>query len=309
MNSIKIFILLRIHSIEKVSSLITTHIIRDLAITSGEKNLELTDGSLDENRPNRLCVSLSDIHLTDGTVGFQNLGQETWNAFYACLSERCRRYDNIKEITLVLDSDVVDMVRTAKWAENNVYPWQHNRKEDFSRIVNEIIQDIVDVKHKHFFKWLRELPHKLSTDSQVENVKIIMLLGNHDKELLCDQKALRYFYEKGLGQKLESITDEERRAIGRMYGDEMMFTDVKTAPYFPFFTTHGQWRDKDNSRKITASSGLPAWSAADGWQNEVWKKLKFSPFLQPCFGDTVAAGILSTFIYKTKKALDEHGRS
>lgn len=71
-----------------------------------EKYLESIDDSLDPNRPNRLCVSLSDIHLTDGTVGFQNLGQETWNAFYACLAERCRRYD-IKEMTFVLDGDVL----------------------------------------------------------------------------------------------------------------------------------------------------------------------------------------------------------
>ena len=278
-----------------------------------EKKLELTDDALDENRPNRLCVSLSDIHLTDGTVGIQNLRQETWNAFYACLAERCRRYD-IREMTFVLDGDVVDMIRTDKWAKNNVYPWQRDSNE-FSRIVNEIIKDIVEDIHKDFFKWLRELPQNLRKHTRVEKVNIVILLGNHDKELFCDQKALTYFYEVGLGQKLDSITDEQRREIGRMYGDEMMFTDIKTAPYFPFyfgdrgfrfFTTHGQWRDKDNSRKINATSGLPAWSAADGWQNEVWQKQKFSPFLQPCFGDTVAAGILSTFIYKTKKALAQH---
>ncbi len=280
-----------------------------------QKKLELVDETAGSDRPNRLCVSLSDIHLTDGSVGLQNLGKEIWDAFYACLSERCRRYD-IQDMTFVLDGDVVDMIRTAKWAENGIYPWQREYTEDFSRIVNEIIREIVDVKHKVFFKWLRDLPQKLRDDTRVDKVKIIILLGNHDKELLCDQKALSYFYEVGLGQKLENITDEERRAIGRMYGDENMFTDVKTAPYFPFyfadrgfrfFTTHGQWRDEDNSRRIKSSCGLPSWSAGDGWQNEVWQKLKFSPFLQPCFGDTVAAGVLSTFIFKTKKSLKDHG--
>lgn len=280
-----------------------------------EKYLEISDDGIDENRANRLCVSLSDIHLTDGSVGLQNLGQATWDAFYACLAERCRRYD-ISEMTFVLDGDVVDMIRTDKWAKNNIYPWQRDCTKDFSRIVNEIIREIIDVEHKVFFQWLRELPEKLKKHTQVQSVKIVVLLGNHDKELLCDQEALSYFYEKGLGLKLEDIADEERRTIGRMYGDEQMFVDKKTAPYFPFyygdrgfrfFTTHGQWRDPDNSRKIKGTSGMAGWSSSDGWQNEVWQKLKFSPFLQPCFGDTVAAGILSTFIYKTKKALDEHG--
>ena len=278
------------------------------------KELEFTDESLSPDRPNRLCVSLSDIHLTDGSVGFQNLKQETWDAFYACLAERCRRYD-IKEMTLVLDGDVIDMIRSAKWAENEVYPWERDREEDFSRTVNQIIREIVDVQHKDFFKWLQDLPKKLEQDAAVNNVDIIITLGNHDKELYCDQEALIYFYEKGLGQELDKISDKTRRMIGRMYGDEDMFVDVSTAPYFPFyfadkgfrfFTTHGQWRDRDNSRKVKATENTPAWSAKNGWQNETWKKLKFSPFFSPCFGDTVAAGILSTFIYKTKKSLESH---
>jgi len=41
-----------------------------------QKTLELFNDSLEPNRPNRLCVSLSDIHLTDGTVGLQNLSIE-----------------------------------------------------------------------------------------------------------------------------------------------------------------------------------------------------------------------------------------
>ncbi len=280
-----------------------------------DKYLEISDEPLDENRPNRLCVSLSDIHLTDGSVGLQNLRQATWDSFYACLAERCRRYD-IEEMTLVFDGDVVDMIRTDKWARNNIYPWQRDEKDDFSRIVNEIIEAIVDDEHKEFFEWLRALPGNLKKDTKVNDVKVLILLGNHDKELFCDQKALTYFYEKGLGQKLEDINEEDRRRIGRMYGDEKMFVDKTTAPYLPFyygdrgfrfFTTHGQWRDADNSRNIKASSGLPSWSVKDGWQNETWQQLKFSPFFEPCFGDTVAAGVLSTFIYKTKDALDQHG--
>ena len=106
----------------------------------------------------------------------------------------------------------------------------------------------------------------------------MITIGNHDKELFCDQKALKYFYEKGLGVPLNKINLAERRAIGNMYGDETMFESKKLAPFLPFyygdrgfrfFTTHGQWRDKENSRKVVAENDLPAWSVNDGWDIEV----------------------------------------
>ena len=54
-----------------------------------QKTLELFNDTFEPDRPNRLCVSLSDIHLTDGTVGLQNLSIEDWESFYSGL------YDHI----------------------------------------------------------------------------------------------------------------------------------------------------------------------------------------------------------------------
>lgn len=280
-----------------------------------QKSLELFNDSLEQNRPNRLCVTLSDIHLTDGTVGFQNLEDTVWDEFYDCLAGHCRRND-IEEVTLILDGDVVDMIRSGRWAEAGIYPWERDKKEIFSAIVNEIIEEII--KHHHvFFTWLQNLKSRLPEDTEVksDDINIFVILGNHDKEILCDNKALTYFYEKGLGKKLDDFKPDERAWLGRMYGDETMFSDVNTAPYFPFyygdrgfrfFTTHGQWRDKSNSRKIKSKQGLPGWSEADGWQNETWQQLKFSPFTEPCFGDTIAAGLLSTFICDAKTKLNKY---
>jgi hypothetical protein len=268
-----------------------------------------------ENRGNRLCVSVSDIHLTDGTVGFQNLGNYVWEAFYKSLLQRCQNY-HINEVLFVLDGDIVDMIRSGKWAEKGIYPWEREREDEFSEVVNHIIKDIVEEQHKDFFAMLSGLSDRLKTDAGVEKVKIVITVGNHDKELFCDQKALTYFYEKGLGIKVKEIPIEDRQAIGRMYGDEKMFEDPATAPYQPFyygdsgfrfFTTHGQWRDKENSRQVEPKNGMPGWSLNDGWNIEKWSKLQYSPFFLPCFGDSVAAGILSTFIYKVKKELQTAG--
>lgn len=296
-----------------------TAALRDMAMSAGlikvkDLHLEMINQP-PEKRPNRMCISVSDIHLTDGTVGFQNLSDRTWKAFYQSIAQRCKDY-HIEELVLVLDGDIVDMIRSGHWAANNIYPWERDREKEYAKVVNKIIKEIVEVQHAYFFKdWLQNLEKKLKaeTGSKIKTVKTVVLIGNHDKELFTDQRALKYFYEKGLGIKLNKISAEERAELGRMYGDAELFSDPKTAPYLPFyygdtgfrfFTTHGQWRDKENSAHIKAKKGLPGWSAGDGWQIDTWQKLRFSPFIDPCFGDSVAAGVLSTFIYKTKIDFD-----
>ena len=148
-----------------------------------ERHLELIVDP-PEDRPSRLCVSISDIHLTDGTVGLQNLGQSTWGAFYATILQRCIKY-KIKELLLVLDGDIIDMIRSSRWAENGIYPWERQRQKKFSEIVNQIINDIVDKEHKDFFDWLKNLPGNLEQDTKeffksekeslkAENIKIII---------------------------------------------------------------------------------------------------------------------------------------
>lgn len=57
------------------------------------------------------------------------------------------------------------------------------------------------------------------------------------------------------------------------------------------------------SRAVEAQGNLPAWQVGDGWRADVWQKLDYRPFTDPCFGDTVAAGVLSTFIYQAKRKL------
>ncbi len=72
-----------------------------------------------DDRGNRLCVSISDIHLTDGTVEFQNLSNNTCDAFYDTIKQRCIRYD-INELVLLLDGDIVDMIRSSKWVQEKL---------------------------------------------------------------------------------------------------------------------------------------------------------------------------------------------
>lgn len=269
---------------------------------------------------NRLCVTISDVHFTDGTVGIQNAEATTWRAFFANLEDVCQKND-VKDLTLVLAGDVVDMIRTAEWAKEGVYPWQRSHPK-YPQILRRIVQGIINQHAKEnaskaseageygFFYHLHEL--KVHLKAVDVNVEVIVLLGNHDKEILTDDVALRMFYEHCLQQPVEQISDSYRRWIGRMYGDEKRFVDKGTVPWLPFywgdadlrlFITHGQWRDSDNSCRIEAQGNLPGWTVKDGWSVDVWQKLNYSPFIAPCFGDTVAAGVLSSFIYQAKQKL------
>ena len=283
---------------------------------------ELATKDLDHERGNRLCVTVSDIHLTDGTVGLQNLSDETWERFFNSIVESCNE-NKINELVLVIDGDFIDIIRSSVWAnpgdgESPVYPWERERKVEFEKAVQKIIEGIID-QHLYFFSRLQSLDTFIKDLCEsVTNTELVVLLGNHDKELMLVNDSLAYFYEHALGKKLTDFSEAERRYIGRMYGDENQFLDSATAPYFPFyyadrgfrfFTTHGQWRDSENSREIKASGGRPGWNVKDGWQPEVWEKLGYAPFLDACFGDSVAAGVLSTFIYKTKKELKGTGDS
>ncbi|MBC3765347.1 hypothetical protein [Neptunicella marina] len=280
------------------------------------KALELPGVRLAEaERGNRMCVSVSDIHLTDGTVGFQNLGEHAWQRFYQTLLQRCKSY-YVEELVLLLDGDIVDLIRSSRWAEHGIYPWQREQRDEFSAVVTQIIHDIVEVQHKSFFRMLTSLEDKLKAEEgcSITKVELVITLGNHDKELLCVPDALAYFYEKGLNQPLKDISAQTRRTLGQMYGDETLFQSLESAPYFAFyyadcgfrlFSTHGQWRDPHNSLAVKSTYDLPGWKASDGWKLANWQQQKFAPFLEPCFGDTVAAGLLSTFIYRVKKAFAE----
>lgn len=289
----------------------------------------------DPNRPNRLCVCFSDVHFTDGTVGNQSAETVVWENVFGRIKELCRQHD-IRELHLLLAGDVVDMIRTAQWAKTGVYPWERD-KPQFRENLQVIIQGIIENHSKPgtqsgFSAWLKRLLgsdhsetvtkpgffywlNRLSSDLSNVRIQKLVLLGNHDKEMLADNATLKKFYEECLGQPLPALSVNYKQWIGQMYfsnPDHYLNGHPDAAPWLPFywgdrgfrlFITHGQWRDEDNCRAVKANSGLPGWKVSDGWDLAAWRKLCYSPFTEPCFGDTVAAGLLAGFIFRTKEQL------
>ena len=262
---------------------------------------------------NRLCVVISDIHCTDGTVGNQSAEEPDWEQFFDELSRACfidPEHRRIDELVLILNGDIVDLIRTAKWTQAGVYPWQHTHRQ-FAPLINEILDDIIRIHAsdggmagRHgFFWWLKHLKQILEPATRV---LLIPIVGNHDKELQLVAPARLRFYRDCLGIAPGDFCAEYLDWIEAMYGAQPDNPRAAENPWLPFyygdrgfrlFATHGQWRDKANSRHDRH------WCVRHGWRPDVWRHHGYANFTQPCFGDTVAAGLLSAFIWRTKQDL------
>jgi hypothetical protein len=301
-------------------------------MTSTQEDLELTLATLQPARAtpstgqNRLCVCISDVHFTDDTVGSQSAEETVWPIFFDEIVTVCNK-QNINELTLILDGDVVDMIRSAEWAMAGVYPWQRQHPE-FKPCLRRIMANIVKLHCRApapgdpngacgFFHRLRQTV-KLLQDQRI-SVEVLTLLGNHDKEIFADPDVLKMYYEECVGQPISQLSAAYRSWVGKMYfNDEQHFAAADSVPWLPFywgdadlrtFITHGHWRDRDNCLSLSPANGLPGWTTKDGWRAQAWQQLNYRPFTEPCFGDTVAAGALSTFIYRCQLALDEYRKA
>jgi len=269
---------------------------------------------------NRLCVLISDTHCTDCTVGNQTASENDWQLFFEQLLFACGRPGHSasapdegqypEELILILNGDIVDLIRSGKWVEAGVYPW-HRDDPRFAEIILQIMRDIVRIHadkrpaspaqpYSGFFYWLRQTVDTLR--SKGVTVTIIPIVGNHEKELQVVPAARKIYYEECLGLQAADISQRYRNWVAEQLGT----SSEDEYPLLPFyfvdhglrlFATHGQWRDRDNSR------ATPGWAVAHGWQPKAWQREQYRAFSDPCFGDTIATGMLSHFIWNTVRSM------
>lgn len=257
----------------------------------------------------QIAVLISDIHCTDCTVGNQTADETDWENYFRELEVMLdASVAPTSEVLLILNGDVVDLLRSGKWAAANVYPWQRDKPE-FRRIVLDIMHDIVEMHAQHpvdennasgFFHYLQDLVQNLR--KKISRVSIIPTVGNHDKELQVVPEARAIYYQQCLGLTAEDLNDDYRNWVAAQMGSD----PKETWPLLPFyfadphlrlFATHGQWRDSTNSRATRL------WSYCKGWQPQLWQQEQYQPFSDPCFGDTIASGLLSHFIWNATRAI------
>lgn len=257
----------------------------------------------------RLCVVVSDLHCTDGTVGNQSGEEPDWAEFFDQLERACQTQDGwLDTLYLVLNGDIVDLIRSAVWSRAGIYPWQRSDAR-FAPLLLEVLHGIIaqhaspsGLSGRHgFFVLLQQFRARLLRHGV--KVWLIPIVGNHDKELLVVPEARALFYRACLGLDEAELTGTYQQWIDAMYG---VATPPGETPWLPFyfadrglrlFVTHGQWRDASNARSMRG------WRVHQGWRPLAWQKLRYAPFTEPCFGDTVAAGLLSGFIWRCREQL------
>ena len=281
-----------------------------------------TDTSLPHTLPNmaflppstatrRLCVCISDIHCTDCTVGNQTGESGDWAHLF---DEILGAAVGAQELVLVLNGDIVDLIRSGRWTEAGVYPWQRDHP-DFPAVLLSIMRGIVRWHATEdgpggrpgFFYQLRQFKQTLAEREPGIDIRVVPIVGNHDKELLVDNAARQLFYEACLDWPHGMPDAAYTQWVDAMYGPKVRATPAWMPFYygdtgFALFATHGQWRDPMNCRDIAG------WRCRQGWQPARWQADAFAPFTEPCFGDTIAAGLLSGFIWDAKEKLRERAR-
>lgn len=102
-----------------------------------------------------MLLIISDLHLTDGTSGTtigprafkvfkNNLGDLAYEASFSKNSEGKTIYKPIKSIDLILLGDILDVIRSSKWLDATVRPWDDSKSTEFIEKIKKINQGILD---------------------------------------------------------------------------------------------------------------------------------------------------------------------
>ena len=145
-----------------------------------------------------MLVIVSDLHLTDGTSG-TTIDADAFNIFRERLTDLAwaastRRvngeetYQPVKEIHLLLLGDILDVIRSTKWLQSEVRPWDDPKSNVFLDKVREITKAIIvnNQQARGVFQSLKnpgaEVPAnraRIGTNLRVP-VSIYYMAGNHD---------------------------------------------------------------------------------------------------------------------------------
>ena len=97
-----------------------------------------------------MLVIISDLHLTDGTSGstispgaFQLLGERLRDLAMGASQRRDGSYRPVDRVDLVLLGDVLDVIRSTRWLENPVRPWDGADSPALAESTAQIIAGIL----------------------------------------------------------------------------------------------------------------------------------------------------------------------
>src|ERR1700733_15414081 len=97
-----------------------------------------------------MLVIISDLHLTDGTSGatispwaFEIFVQELRDAAISASWRADGKYRPVARVDLVLLGDSLDVIRSARWLDAAVRPWDSTDRPEMVELVTKITSDIL----------------------------------------------------------------------------------------------------------------------------------------------------------------------
>jgi hypothetical protein len=148
-----------------------------------------------------MLVIISDLHLTDGTSGatispaaFEIFVQELRDAAISASWRTDGKYRPVDRVDLVLLGDCLDVIRSARWLDASVRPWDSTDRPEMVELVTKITSDIL-VRNESSLNLLRNLATpgqftipaadrrgRPASGSAVQPVGLVTryMVGNHD---------------------------------------------------------------------------------------------------------------------------------
>jgi len=146
-----------------------------------------------------MLVIISDLHLTDGTTGstispraFQLLNERLTELACNASYRRDDSYRPVERIDLVLLGDVLDVIRSARWLQSSVRPWDDAGSPELFERVSGITAEILRQNELALGEFRSLAQHGVSIPAGLQSgrpsnderqqvpVRIHYMVGNHD---------------------------------------------------------------------------------------------------------------------------------
>ncbi len=172
-----------------------------------------------------MLIFLSDAHLTDGSSG-ETIKPTAFKIFADQLRKLAETVSPLQEVRLVLLGDIFDIIRSSRWLNTTVRPWD-TESPDQRKVVQDILNEILTANKSLLavFGELRDYFNDKSVPFEIDYI-----IGNHD----------------WLINRYPSCRSLAGTALGIPPANNTVFPGELFEPNYRVFARHGDIYDKFN---------------------------------------------------------------
>ncbi len=157
----------------------------------------------------KMLVVISDLHFVDGTAGDHNVNCQAFKIFFEDIFGIAKK-NGVKDITLVFNGDIFDLIRTEAWFTDDMpleqRPWglaeinEHPEVQPEGCIAKslEILRAIIKETKEHCDVLSGRDPEQNVFAEAGINIRRVFVPGNHDR-LFCVSSEIQALVHEALG--------------------------------------------------------------------------------------------------------------